>query len=129
MIEEPRYIGPGFPFRYGPNGYFNTQKEEALIKSSILQILNTKQGERVMRPDFGSRIHLLLHEPNDGKFKALLEEYTREALAWEPRIEVLAIEINPRLDPGGHVAQITVVFSMKRTGRDSELIHKIERLI
>lgn len=35
------------------------------VKQSIFTILETRKGERVMRPDFGSNLHFLLFEPVD----------------------------------------------------------------
>lgn len=65
------------------------------IYSSILQILNTRKGERPMFPEFGSNLGPLLWEQND---EFLRQDITNElvtALAlWEPRVVVEGIVFN-----------------------------------
>lgn len=59
-----------------------------VIEHSILDILNTPQGSRLFLPEYGSRLHELLFEPNDLVLKSLLRQFIREALtAWEQRIQ------------------------------------------
>jgi phage baseplate assembly protein W len=58
------------------------------IRQAIRIILETAQGERVMRPDFGSGLHELLFEPVNATTMALVRHRVEQALiAWEPRIE------------------------------------------
>ena len=71
------------------------------IEQSIRVILSTRPGERVMRPRFGCRGNELLFEPRDVATETLLRQYVVEALTmWEPRIEVLAVEVftDPEFD-------------------------------
>ena len=50
-------------------------------------ILLTPVGQRVMRPEFGCRIHELVFAPNDASTEGLAVYYVEEALVrWEPRI-------------------------------------------
>ena len=64
------------------------------INDSIHIILSTRIGERVMNPEFGSRLPELVFEPNDPTLQRLLVFYTAEALnRWEKRIEVLRVVI------------------------------------
>lgn len=62
---------------------------EKAIEQSLRFILGTAQGERIMRLDFGCRIHELVFAPNTPKTWSLAEHYVQEALTkWEPRIIV-----------------------------------------
>ncbi|MCB0189518.1 MAG: GPW/gp25 family protein, partial [Caldilineaceae bacterium] len=64
------------------------------IEQSIRIILSTAQGERVMRPTFGSRLHELVFEPMNVETMALARKYVADALGmWEPRINVLDIRV------------------------------------
>ena len=68
------------------------------IKQAIRIILLTAPGERVMRPDFGCRIHKLVFEPNNRATAVLAEQYITEALSrWEPRITVTQVEAKPEV--------------------------------
>ena len=59
------------------------------IYQSIIAILSTMLGERVFLPEFGSRLHELIFEPNDDILADLAKLYIRDALAkWEKRINV-----------------------------------------
>ena len=64
------------------------------IDEAITLILGTSLGERVMRPDFGCRIHELVFAPVNGETMGLARRYVEEALGWwEPRIDVEAVEV------------------------------------
>jgi phage baseplate assembly protein W len=69
---------------------------EDSIKESIVIILTTGKGERVMRPDFGCGINKFAFAPNNTSTASLIQFYIQEALLkWEPRIEVLDVSVTP----------------------------------
>lgn len=60
------------------------------VRQSILDILTTRVGERVMRPEYGSRIHELIDAPINAAF--LVDLYYEAITAihrWEPRVQVV----------------------------------------
>lgn len=70
--------------------------EESEIRQAIGIILMTSPGERVMRPDFGCRIHELVFAPNNRETAVQAERYVTEALGmWEPRITVDQVSAQP----------------------------------
>lgn len=74
-------------------------KGPALIRQSILMLLATRRGERVMRPDYGCDLDRLVFLSNDVTTAGLAIHYTRQALErWEPRIEILRLDANPHPD-------------------------------
>jgi len=84
--------GPAYPFRLtlGPD---DMAEGEMLVEMSIDQILGTAEGERLMRPDFGSRLPYLLFENNTDVLEALAASAVEDALEkWEPRITVLGVD-------------------------------------
>ena len=63
------------------------------IRQSILLLLSTTPGERVMRPQYGCHIHRLIFSPNDDTTAGLAIHYIKRALKrWEPRIDILKID-------------------------------------
>lgn len=87
-----RFRGLVLPIDKKPGGFFHTAFTREIIKSSINMILLTRRGERVMLPEFGSNVHLLVFEPNDQILRSLVERYITDDLArWEPRIRLLSI--------------------------------------
>ena len=76
-----------------PQGSIASASYERRIEESILLILGTARGERVMRSDFGCAIHDLIFSPNNPATRALVVDEVRRALvAHEPRIDVLRVE-------------------------------------
>jgi hypothetical protein len=88
--EEVR--GMGFPIEKGREGYWPRRNANALRQSSILMILGTVPGERLMLPEFGSRLAFLVFEPNDSTTVEQIKNETAGALArWDPYISVIAV--------------------------------------
>jgi phage baseplate assembly protein W len=80
------------------NGLIAMNSLEQHVRQSILLILKTAKGERVMRPDFGAGLRELAFEPLNQATMTLAEHHVREALIrFEPRIEVL--KVTALLDP------------------------------
>src|SRR5205085_8063081 len=95
----PDFLGTGwaFPPRIDARGRIALARQERDIEEAIMMILLTPKGQRVMRPDFGCRIHDLAFSPNNASLIGLASYYVEEALAmWEPRIRVE--EVRARVD-------------------------------
>jgi len=103
MMDDKAFLGKGlaFPLQVNPRGEVAMASGDRDIEQSIRIILGTAPGERVMRPEFGCRIHELIFAPRDASTEGLLVEYVEQALGWwEPRIDVGEVKItsNPRRD-------------------------------
>jgi Phage baseplate assembly protein W len=95
------FLGAGiaFPLHVNENGFIAMNALEDHVRQSILLILQTAKGERVMRPDFGARLSDLTFEPVTQATITLAQHYVKEALTrFEPRIVVSQVEItvNPQ---------------------------------
>ena len=91
-----QFLGKGwaFPIEVNAGQMVQYSSEEQKIQESILIILGTAQGERVMRPDFGSRLQEMVFAPMNSATKALVANYATDALVqWEPRIDVLDVAV------------------------------------
>jgi phage baseplate assembly protein W len=90
------FLGVGWKFPVDVDrrkGVGMSQFEEN-IEESILVILGTALGERVMRPDFGCAIHDLIFAPNNANTHGLIIYHVKEALTkWEPRIQNISVDI------------------------------------
>ncbi len=81
-----------YPISKGREGYFPRRIATALRKTSIINILGTQPGERVMEPEFGSDLPKLIFEPNDDILVQAIIEETAEALSkWDPFLDVVGI--------------------------------------
>jgi hypothetical protein len=89
-------IGRGWTFPVGTDGSGRLSLSSGIddIDEAISLILGTSLGERVMRPNFGCRIHDLVFAPVHADTLGLAERYVREALGWwEPRIQVRDVDV------------------------------------
>ncbi len=90
------FLGVGWKFPVDLDrrkGVAMSQYEEN-IEESILIILGTALGERVMRPDFGCAVHDLVFAPNNANTHGLIIYYVKDALSkWEPRIQALNVRV------------------------------------
>jgi phage baseplate assembly protein W len=65
----------------------------ASVRQSLLMLLSTSPGERVMRPEYGCDLRRVLFSPNDDTTAGLALHYVRQAVArWEPRAQVLGLQ-------------------------------------
>jgi phage baseplate assembly protein W len=103
-------LGTGWPFppEPGPARTLDWLSGPALVRQSILLILDTEPGERVMRPEFGCGLSRYLMEPNTPATRAAIAREIETALAvWEPRIDVGAVEVVPAEDPGAVLVSVS----------------------
>jgi phage baseplate assembly protein W len=97
MAREFEGRGWRFPISLDDAGAIAEAREEDKVRQSIEIILRTAPGERVMRPDFGCRIHDLVFDTVSGAMIGRVATAVASALAtFEPRIDVL--NINPQQD-------------------------------
>lgn len=102
MAKEFLGVGWAFPVSANQAGEIELVAFEEDIRQAIRIILETAQGERVMRPDFGSGLHELLFEPVNTTTMSLVRHRVEQALiAWEPRIEVQEVRVEPDVSAPG----------------------------
>ncbi len=115
-------IGWGFPIRLEPPRFAVAEYEES-VRESILIILSTTKGERVMRPDFGSGLHELVFAVNGGATQAMAEFEVREALQnWEPRIEVIRVQASSAGERGEQLL-IAIDYRVRTTDNRFNLVY------
>lgn len=109
IIISKDFLGKGwkFPFNLDPRGKVGVSSYEEDIRESILIILGTARGERLMRPDFGCGIHEYVFCSMDVVNLHLIENAVREALImWEPRIKVISVKAEPDREEGKLLTEI-----------------------
>jgi uncharacterized protein len=103
--------GIAFPLRVDARGGLALAHEDDDVREAISVILGTAPGERPMRPEFGCGIHDYVFESVDAYLVGRLEQEVRVALdRWEPRIEVMTVELSvERTAQGGLVNDLVVI--------------------
>lgn len=89
-VKKPKFIGFSTYNRSGPPF---TLTDVELIKQDLLNHFLTRQGERVMRPEYGSVTHRLLYEPFDDITVTEIREDAIRIISSEPRVKLVNIEI------------------------------------
>lgn len=118
------YIGKGisFPLKTNVQGSLQLSAEEQNLEECIHLILRTSLGERVYRPNFGSRLSELVFAPLNTNTLLLLRLYVEEALeAWEPRIDLEEVLTDP--DPVRGRVDITIRYSPKESYDSRSLVY------
>ncbi len=122
---DREFLGQGlvFPLQVNPRGEIALARGELDIQQSIKIILGTVPGERVMRPEFGCRIHELVFAPRDAATEGLAIYYVEQALGrWEPRIELQ--EVNVLDDPHHDGAMlIEIKYRIKATHDERSIVY------
>jgi hypothetical protein len=116
MVYSQRkdYLGTGwaFPLQLSLQGGIKTSSEEQKVRESIWIILRTGVGERVYRPNFGSRLSELAFAPLNTDTLLRIRLYVLEALeVWEPRIIVDEVLTEP--DPIRGRVNIIINYRLK----------------
>lgn len=97
-MQHLTFLGRGmrFPFRFSERtGGMEESSDLDRIRESILQILETRPGERLLRPEFGSRVKDLVFEQNDAVLKGLLRFHITDAIKrWEKRVVVTNVSFD-----------------------------------
>jgi phage baseplate assembly protein W len=118
------HLGAGwsFPLRVNVQGHLTLSAAERNIEESIRLILGTKLGERVYRPDFGSRLSELAFSPMNTETLLLIRLAIQDALVkWEPRIVLDGIYTEP--DPLKGRVTITIQYHPKDTHDIRSLVY------
>jgi len=114
--------GIGFPLKTTIQGSLQLTAAGQNLEESIHLILRTGLGERVYRPDFGSRLSELVFAPLNTQTLLLLRLYVEEALqAWEPRIELEEVLTDP--DPMRGRVDITIRYHPKDSHDSRSLVY------
>jgi hypothetical protein len=122
--QQPDYIGSGFafPLRVNVQGGLPLSSDTPNIEESILIILRTDLGERVYRPNFGSRLSELVFEPLNIQTLLLIRLYVEEALdMWEPRIILKEVRTDP--DPVRGKVDIIIEYQPKNSPVTRSLVY------
>lgn len=90
-----------------------------LIRQDIVNMFQTKKGERVMNPEFGTVIWSLIYEPFTNDIKQLISEDVTRVLNYDPRVTPTRIEITEA--EYGMVIEATLLYKLQDISVDMRL--------
>lgn len=90
-------------------GSFATTDFET-VKRDLLNHIYTTPGERVMNPNFGTRIPMMAFEPLDELSLKVVEEDLRRVISYDPRLQLIDLVALALPDNNAIVAYVDVIY-------------------
>lgn len=121
---DHRYLGKGwgFPLRPSVQGGIQLSAYAQKVRESIWIILRTGLGERVYRPNYGSRLSELTFAPLNSTTLLMIRMHVEEALeTWEPRIVLDDVMTDP--DPVRGRVDIIINYRLKESADSYSLVY------
>lgn len=123
--ERKEFLGRGWamPIAVDPRtGHVATAEYEDDVRQSILIILETAPGERVMRPNFGCGIHELVFTALDSTTLQRIRSEVEQALQrYEARIEVIGVEVDEAASAEGTLL-VQIEYRVRKTNQIGNLV-------
>ena len=119
-----RFQGRGWRFPILPDatGTLGYNEHEENIEQSLRVLLLTAQGERLMRPGFGSKARRLVFAPGSVQYLRLLETSIREAIRdLEPRVTVLDVRAVADAEAPANVT-VSIDYRIRRSNSRYNLV-------
>ncbi|MFC4502843.1 MULTISPECIES: GPW/gp25 family protein [Streptomyces] len=118
------FLGRGwrFPLLPDASGRLAYAVGEDSVRDCLLVLVRTALGERVMRPELGTRAPESVFAPGSSRALRALEDSVREAIRdFEPRAAVDDVRARPRPGEEWRVT-VTVAYRVRATGRHETLV-------
>jgi hypothetical protein len=125
MNNELSFLGTGwsFPPEFNRRGKVTMVSAEADIRQSLLILLGTTPGERVMQPTFGCGLRSQVYENiNESTVTVLKDLIKRAILFFEPRVILHLIEIDQSRAYDGYL-DIHLVYSIISTNTRHNIVY------
>jgi uncharacterized protein len=123
-MSSPDFLGTGWRFPIMPDeaGRLGYAIGEQSIEHCLRALLLTGTGERVMRPDFGTRAQESVFAPGSVQNLRDLELSIAEAVrTYEPRVEL--DEVRAEADPADESRiTVSVVYRVRRSNTKANLV-------
>jgi len=122
-VSEP-FLGTGWRFPILPDeaGRLSYAVGEQSIENCLRALLLTASGERVMRPDFGTKAQESVFAPGSVQSLRDLERSIADAVrTYEPRVELNTVRAEADPLDESHVT-VSVEYRIRRTNTKANLV-------
>ena len=135
VFVKMNLLGCPYPIVNTPQGLLPTIYDVNVIKADLLQLILTNPGERVMMPEYGTALRVLLFDQNDPLIYDKIKAAINSAIAvWEPRIVVQDVSVtdangnnNQELSMASNMDSNSVYVAIRFLVPDN--INAVERLV
>ncbi len=125
IFDTGGFLGQGWSFpptftRAGST--LELVKAEEDIKQSLMILLSTTLGERVMRADFGADLHQQVFEPMDAAFGPFVSDIISDAIeTYETRIDLDNVDVD--FEPNEGRIVLTISYTIISTNTRSNIVY------
>lgn len=119
-LDKNKAVGISLPFNGG--GIFNkTYSTQDQVKSNLINLLLTYNGERILNPKFGADLPRLLFEPiTNDLIKKIQDQIITNVNVYIPEIILTNIEVTPDIDR--NTLYVMVEYQLKISGNKDKII-------
>jgi phage baseplate assembly protein W len=124
-MSGKEFLGTGWRFPLLPDelGQLGYTAEEENVAQSLRLLLLTVQGERVMRPEFGTKLQRYLFAPGSTQYLRLLETTIREAVRdWEPRVDLDEVRAEMNHPDNDNRATVSITYRVRQSNTQQNLV-------
>ena len=112
--------------RTNATGHVDMVEGDASVRQSVLLLLTTRPGERVMNPTYGCDLNKLVFAPNDDTTAGLAIHFVRQAIArWEPRVDIVDLDAARNPHDASHL-DIHLVYRVRPTLSEERLTLRLQ---
>ena len=112
MATKPIYSDIKHTFIKDGQGGIKLALNGEAVRTSLINILLTRRGARVMHPEFGASLEAMLFENfNQDIANRISQVFRNEITKWDPRIILRNMVYEPNLNSG--IVNLTIAFSIK----------------
>jgi uncharacterized protein len=123
---DAAFLGKGwsFPPSFSPNGRdVMVVSDQEDIQKSLIILLNTARGERIMREDFGCDLQgFMFEEISQSLVNSITQLITDAVLYYEPRIKLNNVNVDESEQNLG-VVLITLDYTVKNTNSRFNMVY------
>jgi len=119
------FLGTGWRFPLLPDalGQLGYTSEDENVEQSLRLLLLTVQGERVMRPDFGTKLQRYVFAPGSTQYLRLLETAIRDAVRdWEPRVDLDDVTAEMDAPDNDTRATVSLTYRVRQSNTQQNLV-------
>lgn len=136
-VQNKTPIGITIPIRKTASAYFDqTYDTLSQMRANIINLLNTKPGERRMQPGFGSRLWTLAFEQNTEMIQEMARRIVEEDIGlWVPGVTVTFTDVSTlkseqsQDDRDIYRLHISVQFVVNATKQTDTIELNVDRMI
>lgn len=125
MAEKNTFLGRGWAFPVTflrEASQVNLVENQEDIRQSLIILLNTTIGERVLRPDYGANMEDLLFEALNVTTATMITNRIKRAILFhEPRVKVEEIDMKPDFQEGK--VEVLITYFIISTNNRQNLVY------